>query len=175
MEVFQLEHVFLITDVHRNRVLGLSEGIDHPGGLQWELVGCLALSWILVYFCVWKGVRSTGKVVYFTALFPYVMIFALLIRGLTLPGAINGLSYYITPDFSKLWKSQVRSIFLVSNYQQHVCILIFCRFGWMLELKFSFHMPLHWVVKLHLDLLIDITRTSCWIVSLTVASTQVHL
>ena len=120
MEVFQLEHVFLITDVHRNRVLGLSEGIDHPGGLQWELVGCLALSWILVYFCVWKGVRSTGKVVYFTALFPYVMIFALLIRGLTLPGAINGLSYYITPDFSKLWKSQVRSKFLVPNYYRHV-------------------------------------------------------
>ena len=90
-----------------NRVLGISKGIDQPGELQLELVGCLLLSWILVYFCVWKGVKSSGKVVYFTALFPYVMIFALMIRGVTLPGAMNGLSYYIKPDFSKLYSSQV--------------------------------------------------------------------
>ena len=97
----------LMIDIYRNRVLGLSEGIDHPEGLQWELVGCLVLSWTLVYFCVWKGVKSSGKVVYFTALFPYIMITALLIRGLTLPGAINGLKFYVTPDFSKLLQSQV--------------------------------------------------------------------
>ena len=90
-----------------NRVLGISKGIDQPGELQLELVGCLLLSWILVYFCVWKGVKSSGKVVYFTALFPYVMIIALMIRGVTLPGAMNGLSYYIKPDFSKLYSSQV--------------------------------------------------------------------
>ena len=70
--------------------MGLSAGIDHPDGLQWELVGCLVLSWTLVYFCVWKGVKSSGKVVYFTALFPYVMLAALVVRGLTLPGASTG-------------------------------------------------------------------------------------
>ena len=111
-ELFSMERVcevkcVLMIDIYRNRVLGLSEGIDHPEGLQWELVGCLVLSWTLVYFCVWKGVKSSGKVVYFTALFPYIMITALLIRGLTLPGAINGLKFYVTPDFSKLLQSQV--------------------------------------------------------------------
>ena len=44
---------------------------------------------------------------YFTALFPYVMIFCLVIRGLTLPGAIDGLIYYVTPDFNRLFSSQV--------------------------------------------------------------------
>eukprot|EP00093_Oithona_nana_P000477 00477.XXX_2105_195_1 [CDS] Oithona nana genome sequencing. len=90
-----------------NRVLGLSAGIEYPGALQWELVACLVASWVLVYFCVWKGVKSSGKVVYFTALFPYVMIFCLVIRGLTLPGAIDGLIYYVTPDFNRLFSSQV--------------------------------------------------------------------
>lgn len=97
----------LLLFTNRNRVLGLSEGIEYPGGLQWELAGCLLLSWISVYFCVWKGVKSSGKVVYFTALFPYVMLSALVVRGLTLPGASTGLLYYITPDFSKLMGSQV--------------------------------------------------------------------
>ena len=97
----------LLLFTNRNRVLGVSEGIEYPGGLQWELAGCLLLSWISVYFCVWKGVKSSGKVVYFTALFPYVMLSALVVRGLTLPGASTGLLYYITPDFSKLMGSQV--------------------------------------------------------------------
>lgn len=46
----------------RRRVLKISQGIENIGSLRWELVLCLLLAWILCYFCVWKGVRSTGKV-----------------------------------------------------------------------------------------------------------------
>ena len=42
-----------------------------------------------------------------TASFPYLMLFCLLIRGLSLPGASLGLEFYLKPDFSKLWSSKV--------------------------------------------------------------------
>ena len=81
--------------------------MDEIGGLQWELVGTLFLSWILIYGCVFKGVHSSGKVVYVTATFPYLMLLILLIRGVTLPGAGKGLEFYVTPDFKKLAEPQV--------------------------------------------------------------------
>lgn len=95
------------TEFWERRVLGISDSIEHIGSLRWELVLCLLLAWIICYFCVWKGVRSTGKVVYFTATFPYVMLVVLLVRGLTLPGAMKGLAFYLYPDPSRLADPQV--------------------------------------------------------------------
>nr|XP_046264542.1 sodium- and chloride-dependent GABA transporter 2-like [Scatophagus argus] len=96
-----------VEEFWQRRVLGLSHGIEEMGSIRWDLVGCLLLSWIVCYFCIWKGVKSSGKVVYLTATFPYVMIFALLIRGITLPGAIDGIRFYLSPDPTRLASPQV--------------------------------------------------------------------
>ncbi|KAJ0057412.1 hypothetical protein NL108_006074, partial [Boleophthalmus pectinirostris] len=85
----------------------ISSGLDHMGSLNWDLALCLLVAWIMCYFCIWKGVKSTGKVVYFTATFPYVMLIVLLIRGLTLPGAAIGIQFYLYPDLGRLADPQV--------------------------------------------------------------------
>ncbi|XP_060759013.1 sodium- and chloride-dependent GABA transporter 2-like [Neoarius graeffei] len=80
---------------------------DFLGAPHYDLTFCLLLVWIICYFCIWKGVKTTGKVVYFTATFPYVMLLILFFRGITLPGAGQGISYYLYPDVSKLAHADV--------------------------------------------------------------------
>ncbi|XP_051277671.1 sodium- and chloride-dependent GABA transporter ine isoform X1 [Dicentrarchus labrax] len=90
-----------------HRLLEKTSGIEEAGGLRWELFGYLFISWVIVYLCIFKGVKSTGKVVYFTAVFPYFILFALLINNVQLPGAKNGILYFVTPVWSKLFEVKV--------------------------------------------------------------------
>lgn len=85
-------------------MLGLGDATwTHGWGFpQWHLVLCLAIGWIITFLCVMKGVQSVGKVVYFTAIFPYVILTALLVRALTLEGSIDGILFYLTPQWERL-------------------------------------------------------------------------
>ena len=51
--------------------------------------------------------RTSGKVVYFTSLFPYLVLTLLACRGLTLPGALDGVRYYLRPDWQRLLQPQL--------------------------------------------------------------------
>ncbi|XP_054868035.1 sodium- and chloride-dependent GABA transporter 2-like isoform X1 [Amphiprion ocellaris] len=95
------------TEFWERRVLAISGGIEEIGSIRWEVLLCVIAMWIICYFCIWKGVKSTGKVVYFTATFPYVMLLILLIRGLSLPGALQGVKFYLLPEASRLTDPQV--------------------------------------------------------------------
>lgn len=46
----------------RREVLQLTTSLDKLGPVSWRLALCLAIIWLICYFCVWKGVKSTGKV-----------------------------------------------------------------------------------------------------------------
>ncbi|KAL2099891.1 hypothetical protein ACEWY4_004285 [Coilia grayii] len=89
------------------RLLDISEGLEHMGHIRWELLGCLILAWIIEYVCIFKGVKSTGKVVYFTALFPYIILLILLVFTARLPGSADGILFFLTPKWHKLKKVQV--------------------------------------------------------------------
>ena len=77
------------------------------GGLQWELVGCLLAAWILVCISSINGVKTHGKVVYFTSLFPYFVFFILFARAISLDGASDGISWYLTPKPEFMLKAEV--------------------------------------------------------------------
>ncbi|KAF6206190.1 hypothetical protein GE061_017418 [Apolygus lucorum] len=84
-----------------------SDGLDRMGPIKWSLALCVFAVFLLVYFSLWKGVKSTGKAVWVTALLPYAVLFILLGRGITLPGASIGISYYLTPQWHKLATAKV--------------------------------------------------------------------
>ncbi|MHC4125475.1 MAG: SLC5/6 family protein, partial [Planctomycetota bacterium] len=58
--------------------------------------------WVGMYFCIFKGVKFVSKIVLWTVPLPWLMLLILTVRGLTLEGAIQGLEYYLEPDWSRL-------------------------------------------------------------------------
>ncbi|XP_040163592.1 sodium- and chloride-dependent GABA transporter ine isoform X1 [Anopheles arabiensis] len=90
-----------------NKVLQISHGIEYPGAMRWELVACLVCAWILVYFAIWKSIKSSAKVRYLTATLPFVLIVVFLGRSLTLEGADKGLHYFFRPNWEELGRANV--------------------------------------------------------------------
>ncbi|XP_001654776.2 sodium- and chloride-dependent glycine transporter 2 [Aedes aegypti] len=94
-------------DFFKNYLLRLSPGIETTGNISVTLALSLLGAWLIVFLCLCRGVKSSGKVVYFTALFPYVVLVMLFVRGITLPGSYNGIMYYLEPDWDKLKSAQI--------------------------------------------------------------------
>ncbi|KAA0194672.1 nutrient amino acid transporter 1-like [Hyalella azteca] len=95
---------YFINEVLRSDPSGLDNGMSAP---EWRLSLCLLFSWLLIFLVLVKGVASSGKVAYFTALFPYLVLFILLGRGATLPGAVDGIIYFLKPQWEKLLEVKV--------------------------------------------------------------------
>ena len=47
---------------------------------------------------------------YVTAVFPYILLTVLLVRGLTLDGHKEGIDFYLTPDLEKLKEAEVSQL-----------------------------------------------------------------
>lgn len=84
-----------------------SRGLDFMGPVKPELALCVFAVFILVYFSLWKGIKSSGKAVWVTAIAPYIVLIILLFRGITLPGSAEGIEYYLTPQWDKLRNTKV--------------------------------------------------------------------
>ena len=93
---------------HRRDVLQQWDNIENGIGTpEWRLTLCLLFSWLAVFFSIVRGVKSSGKVAYFTAIYPYIVLITLLIHGLVKDGATNGIEYFITPQWDKIIEPKV--------------------------------------------------------------------
>jgi len=91
----------------KESVLVESDGIENMGPIEWKLALSLFAAWVVIFCCLIKGIKSSGRVVYFTATFPYVVLVILFFRAITLPGAGQGINFYINPDLSRISSIEV--------------------------------------------------------------------
>jgi SNF family Na+-dependent transporter len=136
-------------------VLRKSPTINETGALVWPLVLALLISWIMCFLSLFRGVKLSGKIGYFTAIFPYFVLILLGVRGAFLDGAAIGIEYYIKPDLKKLlefgvWKDAAgkkntfiylfsRELRLFNHFLYHYSSGIFhakSNFRWSGRLKF---------------------------------------
>ncbi|MCA1992369.1 MAG: sodium-dependent transporter [Coleofasciculus sp. S288] len=88
-------------------VLQISDSVNQIGGINWPILLALLVSWIAIYFCVWKGTKSVGNVVMYSVPLPVILLGILLIRAVTLPGFMDGWEMYLNPVWSALLDPEV--------------------------------------------------------------------
>lgn len=92
-----------------NEVLKISDGPFTVGGFSTPVIIGLILAWVSIYLSIKDGAESVGKIVKYTVILPIVLLAIFAVRGLTLPGAIQGINFYLTPDFKALGNVDVWS------------------------------------------------------------------
>ncbi|KAL7982560.1 hypothetical protein Chor_010158 [Crotalus horridus] len=96
--------------------LNISNSISESGGLNWKMTICLLAAWVMVCLAMIKGIQSSGKIMYFSSLFPYVVLLCFLIRGLLLNGSLDGIRHMFTPKLEimlepKVWREAATQVF----------------------------------------------------------------
>ncbi|XP_067332841.1 sodium-dependent neutral amino acid transporter B(0)AT2 isoform X2 [Channa argus] len=98
------------------KALNITNSIEESGEFNPIMTGCLLAAWTLVSLAMIKGIKSSAKVMYFSSVFPYVVLFIFLIRGLTLDGAMEGITYMFYPKLElwgnvQVWRQALTQVF----------------------------------------------------------------
>jgi solute carrier family 6 (neurotransmitter transporter, glycine) member 5/9 len=98
----QQQFILPLEDFFNNYILQKSGGIDEPYKIVWQLVVALSVSSFIVFICLIKGIKSSGKIVHITVPFSFLVLIIVAIRGWMLPGAIDGIRHFLKSDISIL-------------------------------------------------------------------------
>lgn len=79
-----------------------SQSVNDFVAVNYPVAIALMVAWFLVYICMVQGITSSGKIVYITAIFPYVVLIIFFFRGITLHGAFAGVARFFTPRWELL-------------------------------------------------------------------------
>ncbi|MCK6439183.1 MAG: hypothetical protein L6Q71_03160, partial [Planctomycetes bacterium] len=78
--------------------------------LNWGALLLNGLMWLAIYVTLRKGAESIGKIIIPTITIPLVLLFILFFTAINLDGSSAGLSYYLSPDWSKMdsWQEVIK-------------------------------------------------------------------
>ncbi|XP_018788839.1 PREDICTED: sodium-dependent nutrient amino acid transporter 1 [Bactrocera latifrons] len=112
MQLQSSSELYFLKEVIKEKE-NIEDGLGMP---EWKLTLTLFVSWIVIFLVIMRGVKSSGKAAYFLALFPYVILLALLVRAVTLEGAAKGIMFFLEPNWHellnpKVWKEAVVQCF----------------------------------------------------------------
>ncbi|XP_044188014.1 sodium-dependent neutral amino acid transporter B(0)AT2 isoform X1 [Thunnus albacares] len=98
------------------KALNITNSIEESGEFNPIMTGCLLAAWTIVALAMIKGIKSSAKVMYFSSVFPYVVLFIFLIRGLMLDGAMEGITYMFYPKLEiwghvQVWRQAATQVF----------------------------------------------------------------
>ncbi|XP_067652701.1 sodium- and chloride-dependent glycine transporter 1-like [Haliotis asinina] len=96
-------------DYFKHFVLEMTSGLEDMGTVNWKVCLCCLFACIVVFLVLLRGIKSLGKVAYFNATFPYVLLLSLLINACLLPGSTDGILYFLTPKWHRLADASVWS------------------------------------------------------------------
>jgi len=115
--------------------LGVTDSARELGGINTSLILPFIIIWGIVAFIMYRGI-SRGIEIACKICLPIlvVLVFILVIRGVTLPGAIDGLEYMFKPDWSALTKADV----WVAAYGQ---IFFSLSIGFAIMISYSSYLP----------------------------------
>ncbi|XP_011602216.2 sodium-dependent neutral amino acid transporter B(0)AT2-like [Takifugu rubripes] len=98
------------------KALDITDSIDETGSFNPYMVCCLLAAWTIVCLGMFKGIKTSVKVMYFSSIFPYVVLFCFLVRGLLLEGASEGIAYMFYPKLEiwadvQVWRQAATQVF----------------------------------------------------------------
>ncbi|XP_053662944.1 sodium-dependent neutral amino acid transporter B(0)AT3 [Anopheles marshallii] len=82
--------------------LQVSPNVNEPEQINYTVALALITAWSLVYLCMVQGITESSKIVYITAIFPYVVLIIFFFRGITLKGASDGIAHLFTPRWESI-------------------------------------------------------------------------
>ncbi|XP_057682878.1 sodium-dependent neutral amino acid transporter B(0)AT2-like isoform X1 [Corythoichthys intestinalis] len=98
------------------KALDVTNNINEMGSFNPYVVGCLLAAWAIVCLGMFKGIKSSVKVMYFSSIFPYVVLICFLVRGLLLEGAWEGITFMFYPKLEiwgniQVWRQAATQVF----------------------------------------------------------------
>lgn len=88
--------------------LGITNSAFELGGIQMNLLVPFIIIWVLTAIVMYRGINKGIDIACKVALpLLLVLTIVLVIRGITLPGAVDGLNYLFTPNWDTIFDSKV--------------------------------------------------------------------